>query len=162
MLLLPLVLVLLLLLFLSSSQPGERCAGIRLGEKISACVKVRLYRAPLYPSPPPPPSAGAGGSRPRLMLCAWLRRARRMARAEMSMPWMCRWIGRFAAGVGVGVDGVAPRRRWWWWLRRECSRRSGMQPVPVQRSRMERGREGWVEEGEEEEEERSWARREAR
>ena len=45
--------------------------------------------------------------------------ARKIAWGEMSMPWR----------RGVGMEG---------W-RREC-RRSGMQPVPVQRSRMRRVR----------------------
>lgn len=51
-------------------------------------------------------------------------RARRMAWGEMSRPWMCR-------------EGVCGDRR-------EESRR-GMQPVPVQRSRMRReGGVGWA------------------
>jgi hypothetical protein len=50
-----------------------------------------------------------------------LARARAMAVGEMSMPWREMGMSRV-----VGA------------LRRECSRRRGMQPVPVQRSRMER------------------------
>lgn len=57
--------------------------------------------------------------RRRVVVMLWdrFRWARRVAGGEMSMPWRLR----------VGMCGV--RREW---------RRSGMQPVPVQRSRMRR------------------------
>ena len=70
-------------------------------------------------------------------MIAWVRFfcARVMARGDMSMPWILR----------VGICGV----------RRE-ERRSGMQPVPVQRSRTRRVQLGGVGEEEERRREARW------